>query len=124
MTDTVDPDDKADATVSAAPDDETGIDITKLEIGVAILVGTEDGCLFEMIVKKPEFGVVEVSGTEPRLKLPTLGVLTHSFDVKTNINFWIGKYLKMMLVFRNGNYESKPVTHASLKGEDWQYEVF
>lgn len=124
MTDTINPDDKADATVSAAPADETGIDIRKLMIGTTILVETENEHLFEMVVKKPENGVVEVSGTEPRLKLPTLGVLTHSFDVKTSINFWIGKYLKMMLVFRNGNYESKPVTHASLRGEDWQYEVF
>lgn len=118
MTDTINPDDKA------APSDETGIDITKLRIGTTILVETEDERLFELTVKKPDSGVIEVSGTEPRLKLPTLGVLTHSFDEKTSINFWIGKYLKMMLVFRNGNYESKLVTHASLRGEDWQYEVF
>jgi len=104
--------------------DETGIDITKQKIGTIIMVETGDGRLFEMIVRKPEEGMVEVSGTEPRLRYPTLGVLTHSFNEKTRIDYWIGQYLKMMLVFKNGNYVSELVTHISLRGEGWQFEVF
>lgn len=123
MTDTVNPNDKADA---IAPPGEIGINITRQKIGTAIMVETDDGQLFEIIVRKPDQGVVEVSGTEPRLKQPTLGVLTHSFsdDKRTQINHWIGQYLRMMLVFKNGNYKSKLVSHASLKGEGWQFEVF
>ncbi len=109
---------------------EIGVDITKQKIGTTIMVETEDNHLFEMVVKRPESGVVEISGTEPRMKNHTLGVLTHSFsdDKKTQINYWIGQYLKMMLVFRNGNYESKLVTHASIRGETdgkkWKFDVF
>lgn len=124
MTDTVNSDDSARASVSPSPTGEIGIDITKLKLDTIIMVETEDNHIFEMIVRKPEHGVLEISGTEPRLKHSTLGVLTHSFDEKTQINHWIGQYLKMMLVFRNGNYESKLVAHASLKGEGWQFEVF
>jgi hypothetical protein len=105
---------------------ETGIDLTKQKIGTIITVETEDERLFEMIVKIPERGIVEISGTEPRLKNPVLGVLTHSFsgDKHTQINHWIGMLLKMSLVFKNGNYESQPVVHASVKGPGWSYSVF
>lgn len=124
MTDTVNPDDSACASVSSSPTGEIGINVTKQRVGTTIMVETDDNHIFEMVVRKPEQGVVEVSGTEPRLKYPTLGVLTHSFNEGTRIDHWIGQYLKMMFVFRNGNYESKLVTHASLKGEGWQFEVF
>jgi len=126
MIDTIDPDDSARASVSVIPDGEIGIDITKQKVGTTIMVETEDGQLFEMIIRKSEQGVVEVSGTEPRLRHPTLGTLAYSFtdNKRTLINHWIGQYLKMRLVFRNGNYVSKLVTHASLKGEGWQFEVF
>jgi len=109
---------------------EIGVDVTKQAVGSIILVETEDNHLFELIVKRPETGVVEISGTEPRLKCPVLGVLTHSFsdDKKVQINHWIGKLLKMSLVFKNGNFESKLVTHALIKGvtdgKKWKFEVF
>jgi len=109
---------------------EIGIDVTKQAIGSTILVETEDNHLFELVVKRPETGVVEISGTEPRLKYSVLGVLTHSFsdNKKVQINHWIGKLLRMSLVFKNGNFESKLVIHASIKGETdgekWKFEVF
>lgn len=105
---------------------ELGIDITKQKIGTTLLIETEDSRLFEMRVIMPEKGVLEVQGTDPRLKTPVLGVLTHSCsgDKKTQINHWIGYLLKMALVFRNGNLESAPVVHATVKGEKWQYDVF
>lgn len=105
---------------------ELGIDITKQPVGTTLIVETEDDHLFEMKVTIPQRGVVEVSGTEPRLKFPVLGVLTHSFsgDKKTQINHWIGMLLQMSLVFKNGNYESKPVIHATVSGPGWKYDVF
>lgn len=124
MTDAVDPNDAASASVSAAMTDELGIDITKQKIGTIIMVETEDNHLFEMEVTVPEKGVVRVSGTEPRLKYPVLGVLVHSSSGKTQINYWIGKLLEMSLIFKNGNYESKPVIHVSAKGDGWQYDLF
>jgi len=132
MNDTIEPDDSASADITpvppapASPPNEVGINITKQKIGTIIMVETEDGHLFEMVVRSPKHGVVEVSGTEQRLRYPTVGSLGYSIsdDKKTRIDNWIGQYLKMMLVFRNGNYESKLVTHASLKGEGWQFEVF
>ena len=105
---------------------ELGIDITKQKIGNTLLVETEDGRLYEMKVIMPEKGVLEVQGTDSRLKTPVLGVLTHAFsdDKKIQINHWIGHLLKMALVFRNGNLESTPVVHATVKGERWSYDVF
>jgi len=105
---------------------ELGIDVTKQKIGTTLFIETEDGQLFEMKVVTPAKGVVEVHGTDPRLKAPVLGVLTHSFsgDKRTQINHWIGLLLKMALVFRNGNLESGPVVHATIKGEGWSYDVF
>lgn len=124
MTDAVDPNDAARASVSAATTDELGIDITKLKIGTTIMVETEDDHLFEMEVIVPEKGVVKVSGTEPRLKYPVLGVLVDSSSGKTRISYWIGKLLGMFLIFKNGNYKSKPVIHVTVKGDGWQYDVF
>ena len=124
MTDAVDPTDAASASVSTVTTGEIGIDITKQKVGTIIMVETEDNHLFEMEVTVPEKGVVKVSGTEPRLKFSALGVLAHSSSGKTQINYWIGKLLEMSLIFRNGNYESKPVIHVSVKGVGWQYEVF
>jgi len=108
------------------PMKELGIDITKQKPDTIITVETEDDRLFEIIVKMPERGVVEVSGTEPRLKNPVLGVLTHSFsgDKQTQINHWIGMLLKMSIVFKNGNFESQPVIHATIRGSGWSYNVF
>ena len=105
---------------------ETGIDITKQKVGTIITVETEDARLFEMVVKIPASGIVEISGTEPRLKTAVCGVLTHSFsgDKHTQINHWIGMLLKMSLVFKNGNYESQPVIHATIRGQGWSYNVF
>ena len=108
--------------------DETGIDITKQKVDTIIMVETEDNHLFELKVVVPNKGVVEISGTESRLKLPVLGILTHSFadktQIKTQINHFIGMLLKMALVFKNGNYESAPVIHASVKGPGYRYDVF
>ena len=88
------------------------------------MVETEDEHLFEIKVTVPAKGVMEVSGTEPRLRKPVLGVLTHSFAGKMQINHWIGMLLKMSLVFRNGSYESAPVVHATVKGPGWKYDLF
>lgn len=130
MTDAVDPTDAASASLTNVPADETGVDLTKQKIGTVILVETEDNHLFEMEVTVPEKGVVKVSGTEPRLKHPVLGVLIYSSSGKlgdkhrVQIDHWIGKLLGMSLIFKNGSYESKPVIHASLKGDGWRYDVF
>lgn len=107
---------------------ELGIDITQQLPGTVIFVETEDDMLFEMKVVVPREGIVEVSGTEPRLKQPTLGILSHSFsgDKKTQINYWVGMLLCMSLLFKNGSYESKPVVSASIHGPDeaWKFDVF
>lgn len=105
-------------------DNELGIDLTKLEAGTMIFAETESDQLFEIKIVHPEKGVVEISGTEPRLKMPVLGILTHSSSGKVQINHWIGTLLKMSLVFKNGNFESTPVIHASVKSPKWNYNVF
>jgi hypothetical protein len=124
MTDEIGVNDSADANVVPVKTDEVGIDVTRQKPGTVIMVETEDEHLFEIKVTVPAKGVMEVSGTEPRLRKPVLGVLTHSFAGKTQINHWIGMLLKMSLVFRNGSYESAPVVHATVKGPGWKYDLF
>lgn len=108
--------------------DELGIDITKQQPGTVILIETEDDMVFEMKITRPEKAIVEVTATEPRLKYPVLGILSHAFsgDKKTQINHWVGMLLCVSLIFKNGNFETKPVVHASIRGPDnaWKFDVF
>jgi len=108
--------------------DELGIDITRQTTGTTVLIETEDEVLLELEVVIPEKGIVKVSGTEPRLKHPVLGILSHAFsgDKKTQLDHWIGMLLCLSLSFKNGSYETKPVIHASMRGPDntWSYDVF
>ena len=105
---------------------EIGINISKQKVGTIITVETENDQIFEIKIVMPEKAVVEVSGTDQRLRVPVLGVLTHSFsgNKQTQFNHWIGMLLKMSLVFKNGNLESGPVTHATVRGKGWSYNVF
>lgn len=110
---------------------ELGIDIARQPIGTRILIETEDEVLLELEVVVPRKGIVQVSGTEPRLKHPVLGILSHAFsgDKKTQIEHWIGMLLCLSLNFKNGSYETKPVVHASITGspgdeKPWRYDVF
>ena len=111
---------------SKTPMSEVGIDITKQKAGTIITIETESDQIFELKITIPEKAVVEVTGTDQRLRQPVLGVLTHSFsgDKKTQINNWIGMLLRVSLVFKNGNLESTPVTHATIRGKGWSYNVF
>lgn len=107
---------------------ELGIDITRQPAGTVVLVETEDDILLELEVVVPAKGIVKVSGTEPRLKIPVLGILSHAFsgDKKTQIDHWIGMLLCISLSFKNGSYDTKPVVHASMRGPNnaWRYDVF
>lgn len=112
-------------------DGELGIDVTRQSVGTIILIETEDDVLLELEIMIPDKSIVRVSGTEPRLKHPVLGILSHSFsgDKKTQIEHWIGMLLCLSLSFKNGSYETKPVVHASVKGassdgRSWTYDVF
>lgn len=110
---------------------EPGIDIRKLKAETTILLEA-DPYLYEMRVMYPVHGVVEISSSDPRLRIPTVGQLLQSVHWSSPAAprpLWIGRDLALEIRFRNGFYRTQPVTAASVSGkhEDgsrWSYEVF
>ena len=110
---------------------EPGIDIRKLKPGTIILLEA-DPSLYEMQVMYPVHGIVEISSSDPHLRVATVGQVLHSVHWSSPgapIPSWIGKGLALEIRFRNGLYRTQPVTAASVQGkrEDgsrWSYEVF
>ena len=92
------------------------IDITKQKTDTTLFIETRDGHLFEIRVVIPEKAIIEISGTEPRLKQSVLGILAPEHC--------IGLRLKMTIIFKNGNYVSAPVIHLTVKGPGYSYTVF
>jgi hypothetical protein len=110
---------------------QPGIDIRKLKADAIVLLEA-DPYLYEMRVMYPVHGIVEVSSSDPALRVATVGQLLHSVHWPSPgapIPSWIGKGLALEIRFRNGLYRTQPVTAASVSGkhEDggrWTYEVF
>lgn len=110
---------------------EPGIDLRRLKPATVILLEAEP-YLYEIKVVSPSHGTVEISGSDPNLRVATVGQLLHSVHRSSPaalILGWIGKGLALEIWFRNGIYRIQPVTAASVSGkhEDgsrWSYEVF
>jgi hypothetical protein len=105
---------------------QPGIDISQQPKGSKIIVET-DGHLFEITVLSPVNRLVEVSGTEPVLREPTVGQYlrgVYVLDASVGFDNWIGRTMQMTIKFRNGIFLSGPVVTASIAGPGWNYEVF
>ena len=110
---------------------EPGIDIRKLKPGTIILLEAEPS-LYEIKVVYPVHGIVEISSSDPKLRVATIGQVLHSLhwsSPSVPIPSWIGRGLALEIRFRNGLYRTQPVTAAGVQGkrEDgsrWTYEVF
>jgi hypothetical protein len=110
---------------------EPGIDVRKLKPETIILLEAAP-YLYEMRVTYPVHGIVEISSSDPVLRVATVGQVLHSVHWSSPAAprpLWIGKGLALEIRFRNGTYRTQPVTAASVSGkhEDsrrWSYEVF
>ncbi|MCL4855362.1 MAG: hypothetical protein KJZ78_28700 [Bryobacteraceae bacterium] len=110
---------------------EPGIDIRKLKPDTTILLEA-DPYLYEIKVMHPEYSVVEISSSDPVLRVATVGQVLHSLHWSSPaapIPAWIGKGLVVEIRFRNGLYRTQPATAASVSGKHkdgsrWSYEVF
>ena len=110
---------------------EPGIDIRKLRPGTILLVEAEPW-LYEIKVVYPVHGIVEISSSDPHLRIATVGQVLQSVrwpSLAAPIPSWLGKGLALEIRFRNGLYRTQPLTAASVKGtrEDggrWSYDVF
>ena len=110
---------------------EPGINLRKLRADTTILLEA-DPYLYELRITHPVHGVVEISSSDPALRVPTIGQVLHSLHWSSPaapIPLWIGKGLALEIRFRNGLYRTQPVTAASVSGkhEDgsrWSFEVF
>ena len=110
---------------------EPGIDIRKLRPGTILLVEAEPW-LYEIKVVYPVHGIVEISSSDPKLRVATIGQVLHSLrwsSPSVPIPSWIGRGLALEIRFRNGVYRTQPVRAASVQGKRevgsrWSYEVF
>jgi hypothetical protein len=110
---------------------EPGIDIRKLKPETTILLEA-DPYLYEMRVVYPVHGIVEISSSDPKLRVATIGQVLHSLhwsSPSVPIPSWIGRDLALEIRFRNGVYRTQPVRAASVQGKRevgsrWSYEVF
>lgn len=117
-------------TLAAAPV-EPGIDVRKLKPETVILLEAEP-YLYEIRVMYPAHGIVEISSSDPNLRVATVGQLLQSVHWSSPgapIPAWIGRGLALEIRFRNGVYRTQPVTAASVTGKrddgsHWSYDVF
>ena len=96
-----------------------GISVQRLKAGVKIMVETEKQ-VYEMVVVRPDLGLLQVTSTDPVLHQPTIGQFLGSGDIAD----WLSKGLCMSLRFRGGLYVSAPVLSAEVKTPTWRYVVF
>lgn len=81
---------------------------------------------------QPSHGIVEISSSDPVLRVATVGQVLHSIHGSSqdaSLPTWIGKGLALEIRFRNALYRTPPVTAASVSGKHddgrrWSYEVF
>lgn len=103
-----------------------GIDLRRTKVGQKILIET-DCAVYEMEVADPWRGLVFFSGTDPRLRVPTLGRLdfsTHVRNVHDSWPLWIGPDRYLVLTFRNQRFQTGRVCSARIFNKDWHYDVF
>lgn len=105
---------------------QPGVNIGRLAEGTKVLVETTQN-VFELQVIQPMLNLVHVRGSDPRLRPGVTGQLIHSaYDIngKVIIPDWIGKGLRMHIMFKNATYQSTPVLSARVSGNGWHYDVF
>jgi hypothetical protein len=111
--------------------DKGGVDLTKLQIGVKLLVETTAG-IYELTVVDPLTGGVSVKATVPPFtaQQPFVTKLERSiWDDKGNVSipFWIGKEMRMVFVDHSGKlFATHSVMSARVESGDgsWTYEVW
>lgn len=114
----------------AEPTTAPGINIKMLAKGTTLLLEGE-GDLYELVVQYPEYGIAEVTSTNPALRQPTVGQFMHSAHwshpaLKLNL---IQQGWAMVLRFRNGQLQTQPIASARVlgtrsDGSHWSYDVF
>lgn len=68
--------------------------------------------------------LLEITSSDPVLRAPTVGEYVAGKLHAVEVPRWIGKGLMMTIRFRNGEYTSRPVVSAEVKGPGWSYDVF
>lgn len=105
---------------------QPGINPTKLQPGDKVLLETTQG-VYEFEIERPELGVVWVTGTDARFRQPVRGRLAYSvYDLEGTIRLddWIGKNLRLHIIFANATFVCSIAVSASVTGDGWQYRVF
>lgn len=106
------------------------INIKTLKPGTVLLIEGETD-LYELVVRYPEHGIVDVSSNIPALRAGCVGQFMYSVrwnQPGTKLNV-IQKGWAMVLRFANGTYQSQPITSVSVNGKTvegkrWHYDVF
>jgi hypothetical protein len=106
------------------------VNIKALKAGTVLLIEGETD-IYELIVRYPEYGIVDVSSNARVLRAGVVGQFLHSVcwsQPGTKLNV-IQRGWAMVFLFSNGTYQSQPVSSLGISGvgEDgkrWHYDVF
>jgi len=99
------------------------IDLTRQSVSTTIIVETTQG-IIELVVLNPETALVQVSGTDPKIKQPVNCQMTQSFyDLEGRITLpkWIGKDLRMQLTFKNTSLNCSATVSAAVRLKNGSY---
>jgi hypothetical protein len=106
------------------------INIKSLKPGTVLMVEGETD-VYELIVRYPEHGIVDVSSNVPALRAGCIGQFMYSVcwshpGMKRNV---IQKGWAMVLQFSKGTYQSQPISSVGVSGKSadgkrWHYDVF
>jgi hypothetical protein len=115
-----------DEAVSASP----GIQVKLLTKGTVLLLEGETD-LYELTVRYPEYGIVEVDSNHPAIRQSGYGQFTGSVRAGQPgfRSSAIKKGWAIMLRFRNGEFLTQPILAARVcgvrdDGSRWSYDVF
>jgi hypothetical protein len=105
---------------------QQGISLTCQPPGTRIYLETTDYS-YELTLLDQAQLKVEITSNDPRLGIRTVGIFERSVYDEKRRAFLLGRIvegMRMQIRFANGIFCSRPVTTATVLGNDWHYKVF
>jgi len=119
-------------------EETVGIDLKLQKTGTTLLLEAENS-LFEIVLRYPEHGILEIQSNRPPLKRETICQFIHALvwpatggistlSAPACVNMIVPR-CEMVLRFSNGEWQTPPILSARILGvrEDWSrwyYDVF
>jgi hypothetical protein len=103
--------------------EKPGIKVSALAPGTSVLLETLSG-VYTLRIHQQGSNLVEVTGTDPSLRVTCVGQFIYSMHGSERIHDWIGKSLRPCIRFKNHVFHLQPAVSARVEGQGWHYDVF